>query len=498
MTTLSTTAAQSFEATRQPKALYYLFFAELWERFSFYGLRALLMLYMTRELLFSDSTSYGIYGAYCALVYASPMIGGYLADNFLGNRRAVFIGSFIIAAGHITLAMSFKNSLYYGLAFLVVGTGFFKANISSLLGQFYFKDDPRRDSGFTIFYMGINIGGFLAPLVCGYIGETYGWGYGFGMAAIGMLIGAVVFYSGNQTFGKVGTPPDPKALDKPLFLGLSINYVILIGALLMVPLGAYILQNYEAFGNFLNIFGIIAFGSLLVLTFKCNAEERRCLLTLLFMYIFVLCYFAAFEQVGSSINLFAERNIDRQVLGFTIPASWSQMLNPLFIILMSPLVSKIWSTLAKKNKEPLTPIKFSIGLILAGMGFYCLTVGIGQATPSGLVDIGWLVGGTLLFTLGELCVSPVGLSMVTKLAPARFTSLMMGAFFLSIAFSNHVAATIARVFGAPEGLNLSLDKMASLISFGNIFLFVAKFAFVAGIIVVIVTPLVRKTFKEHG
>lgn len=483
---------------KQPKALYILFFAELWERFSFYGMRALLVLYMTKELVFSEHNSYGILGAYGALVYGSNILGGYLADNFLGNRQAVIIGSFFIILGHIILALPLEeHSFFYGLAFLVVGTGFFKPNVSSFLGQFYHKDDSRRDGGFTIFYMGINVGALFAPLVCGTVGELYGWHYGFGLAAIGMLSGAVVFYGGYKHFGSIGLPPFPEDLKRPILLGLSLSKTIVLGSLLFVPLVVFMLQNHHNMGSFLTIAGLIVFIIISMVAFKSPIEERKCIFTLLLMFVFVASFFAIFEQLGGSLLLFTEKNISREFLGMTIPASWSQSLNPAFIILFSPLVASLWSRLGKYNLEPMTPYKFLLGFLMSGFGFYLFVLGI-QSHFDGFVNILWLVAGTAFFTLGELFISPVGLSMVTKLAPARIGSLMMGTYFFSHAFSHFLAQKIAQVFGAPEGVDVKSDIMASLAGFESIFTFVSQFAFASAGALLIMIPLIYRTFKRHS
>ncbi len=483
---------------KQPKALYVLFFAELWERFSFYGMRALLVLYMTKELVFSDHNSYGILGSYGALVYGSNILGGYLADNFLGNRRAIIIGSFFIILGHITLALPLgEHSFFYGLAFLVVGTGFFKPNVSSFLGQFYHKNDSRRDGGFTIFYMGINVGALFAPLVCGTVGELYGWHYGFGLAAIGMFAGAIVFYGGYKHFGRIGLPPFPQELKRPILLGLSLSKIIVLGSLLFVPLVVFMIRNHHNMGSFLTIAGVIVFIVISTVAFKSSLEERKCIFTLLLMFVFVASFFAIFEQLGGSLLLFTEHNINREFLGMTVPASWSQSLNPVFIILFSPLVASFWSKLGQHKLEPLTPFKFLVGFLISGFGFYLFVLGI-QSHVDGFVHIMWLVAGTACFTLGEIFISPVGLSMVTRLAPARLGSLMMGTFFFSHAFSHFLAQKIAQVFGAPEGVDTKSDIMASLAGFESIFTFVSQFAFASAGAVLIAIPLIYSVFKRHA
>ena len=483
---------------KQPRALYILFFAEMWERFSFYGMHALLALYMTKELMYERGATYGVIGAYGALVYGSSVLGGYLSDNFLGNRRSVMVGSLLIITGHITLALPFAESFYYGLAFLVVGTGFFKPNISSFLGRFYHKDDPRRDSGFTIFYMGINVGGMMAPLICGTIGEAYGYHYGFGVAAIGMMLGAVVFQKGAKDFGEFGHPPDKDSIDKPIVLGLSLSKLITIGAFVLVPLTAFMIQHHDRMGDLLTLTGVLTFGSLSYLAMKSDAEERKCMFTLMLMFVLVACFFAIFKQLGGSILLFMENNIDREVAGFLIPASWSQSLNPVFIITFAPIVSAVWLKLGRRKIEPITPVKFVFGFAVSAIGFYLFVLGIQNANDQGLVSLWWLVAGFGFFTLGEIFISPVGLSMVTKLAPKQFAGLLMGSYFLALSFANFIAQKIAQIFGAPEGVDVQADKFASLEAFNTLFMFVTKFALASMVVALIIVPIVRKVFKRHG
>jgi POT family proton-dependent oligopeptide transporter len=353
----------------QPRALYTLFFAELWERFSFYGMRALLVLFMTKELLLTNHTSLGILGVYGALLYCSNILGGYLADGFLGNRRAVMLGSVFIILGHLVLTIpmtTFLNqeSFYYGLAFLIVGTGFFKPNVSSFLGQFYHVNDPRRDSGFTLFFMGINIGGFLAPLICGTIGEIYGWHYGFGVAALGMILGAFVFYGGKAHFGNVGAPPLQKP-SKNFWGGMSALHFILLGISFFVPLMVYVLKSHDHLGEYLTLAGAAVFILIAWIAFRSPAEERKMIFTLLVMFFFVVSFFSIWEQVGGSLLLFTQHNIDRTFFGITIPVSWSQSFSPLCIILLSPLVSYLWTFLNRHNLDPLTPLKFALGFFSA-------------------------------------------------------------------------------------------------------------------------------------
>ncbi len=480
----------------QPPALYVLFFAELWERFSYYGMRALLILFMTKQLLMADGDSYVIYGAYTALVYASGVVGGYIADKFLGNRLAIYMGGVLIAMGHFTLAMPIDQSLFMGLAFIILGTGFFKANISSLLGQFYQKNDPRRDGGFTIFYMGVNIGGFLSPLVCGYVGERFGWHYGFALAGFGMLLGLLVLMRGSDVLKGKGEAPDRKKLMEARFLGLSQFHLILIGTILMVPVCGFLVFNKTVMGHFLQIFGGVTLLALFWLAFKAEPEERKSMFTLAVMLPFYMAFFACFEQAGASMNLFADRNIDRMLFGIEVPTTYFQMLNPLFIILCAPVISAIWIKLGQKKKEPLAPLKYVLGLLQVGLGFACLIMGI-KAAHEGMTSMIWLVLAYFFHSTGELCLSPVGLSMTTKLSPARFTSFMMGVLFLSVAFANYLAQIIAKVFGAPEGVDTAQDKLASLAGFSAIYEFLVYMPIVSAGILLLIYPFIKGVFQRH-
>lgn len=485
---------------KQPKALYVLFFTEIWERFSLYGMKALLVLYMTKELAFSGSNSYGILGAYFSLLYASNILGGYLADSFLGNRQAVFIGSFFIILGHVTLSLplEFENaSFFYGLAFLVVGTGFFKPNVSSFLGQFYHRNDARRDGGFTIFYMGINVGALLGPLLCGTIGELYGWHYGFGIAAIGMVVGAFVFYRGTEFFGDKGLPPFPKELRRPIVWGLSLRSCIILGALLFVPLIVYIIQHHEYMGGFFSISGPIVLGVIALISFRSSPEDRKCILTLSTMIVFYGCFMIVVEQSFGSLLLFTEHNVDRNAFGMTIPTTWFLSLNPIFIIAFGPFIASLWLKLGQYKLEPSTPWKFVYGFILLALGFYLFLVGITDHTD-GYVNLWWLVAGTAVMTISELFIAPVGLSMVTRLAPVKFTGLMMGTYFFTAGFAEFVAQKIAQALGTPDEIDPKTDIMTSLVGFENILTFVTQLAVVTTIAALLVIPLVRGVFKRHA
>jgi POT family proton-dependent oligopeptide transporter len=442
---------------KHPQGLYTLFFTEMWERFSYYGMRALLILYMTRQILYGDSQAYGIYAAYTALVYATPFLGGVIADQILGYRRSIILGAILMAIGHFLMAIESDMFFFGAMAFLIIGNGFFKPNISSMVGGLYEKGDSRRDGGFTIFYMGINLGAFFSPLACGLLGELLGWHYGFGLAGIGMVAGLLVFLHGQRYISKEnGAPPHPETLKKPVFAGLNKEILIYIGTFLIIPLLGLLIMNYHLMSYFLTPFVVIVFGGLLFMSFKFAKVERERIWVILILAFFSIAFWALFEQAGSSITLFTENNVNREVFGFQIPTSVFQSVNPLFIILFAPIFASLWINLAKRNREPNTTIKFSLGLIQLGIGFGIFVLGARFSGDNGLVPVIFLLMGYMLHTMGELCISPVGLSMVTKLAPARLVAMVMGAWFLSFSMAQHLGGAIAQYTSTEQFMETGL------------------------------------------
>ena len=452
---------------KQPRALYMLFFAEMWERFSFYGMRALLTLYLVRQLFAemsatdSDAKAKGIYAAYGALVYATLFVGGIFADRLLGYKRAVMLGSVLMALGHFVMAIETEFFLYVALAFLIVGNGFFKPNISSIVGGLYSdRNDPRRDGAFTIFYMGINLGAGVAPLLCGYLGETYGWSYGFGLAGIGMLAGLVVFGFGAKQLGDNGDPPNDTLNQK--VAGLSIENWTYAGAFASVAAFALLVRYFELMSYVLTPFSLLVVGIIFVAAIRDTKIVRERLFVVLILLFFSTLFWAFFEQAGSSLTLFTDTNVERHGL----PASVFQSVNPAFILLLAPVFSALWVGLARRHKEPSIPVKFALGIAQLGVGFLVLAWSgafavDGEISISGengseitqaaaVVPLLFLIGGYLLHTTGELCLSPIGLSMVTKLSPHKITAMVMGGWFLSSAMAHHLAGLIALLTSPPE------------------------------------------------
>ena len=491
-----------------PKGLFVCFATEMWERFSYYGMRALLILYLTKHWEFTDATSYLIYGAYTSLVYIMPVFGGMLADQILGSKKAVTYGAILLVFGHLGMTVESNEQIFYlSLALIVSGVGFLKPNISTMVGALYEEGDPRRDSGFTIFYMGINIGAFTATLLCGYLGEEIGWAYGFGAAGIGMLLGLFIFLWGQKYLEGLAEPPSNKYMTK--VNGISYENWAYISGVVMVLVTWFLVQNSQLVGQLLGGFGIIFIGAwLLYALLKCAPEERDRLIVVGILILFSLIFWALFEQAGSSLNILTDRGVDRVIFGWEVPASMFQSLNAGFIFTIAPLFALLWISLAKRNMEPSTPIKFSIGIVLVGLGFLALVYGMNssEGLQTGVI---WIVLIYLLHTLGELCLSPVGLSSVTKLSPQRIVGFMMGMWFFASAAGNYVASLIAKgTAGDPvlkiaeriyfQVMNLPEDTFTiyQKIGFMDVYTDVGLIAIGCGIFLAIITPLLRKLM--HG
>ncbi len=489
-----------------PQALFTLFFAELWERFSFYGMRAILILYMTKVLFDQmaqgegDARAYGIYGASNALLYASPIIGGLLADRIMGFRHAIITGGILMAAGQFALATTAGNDLgelpfFLGLALLTIGNGFFKPNISSFLGTFYDKNDTRKDSAFTIFYMGINIGAFLAPLTCGYLAQRVDWSLGFLVAGLGMVLGVIVFWWNASKFGDKGNPPDPADYRAPWKFGLSKQVLIIVGALASIPVFS-LLINAEGFTNIILLVGGLGVIGYLIYT-SLTAEDKedgQRMIVFIFLFFFHMVFWTLFEQAGGSLNILADRYVNLHGM----EASQLQALNPLYIILLAPVFSWIWTKLGQSKREPRSPMKFFMGLLQMALGYFVIVWGIrsviGTADAGTLVPLIFLLGMYLFHTTGELSVSPVGLSVVTKLAPAKVVGFVMGAWFLSIAFAHKIAGELGKLIAEPGESASSAD---SLKAFADVYMVWGVYVVLgAALLLLLLSPILKKWM--HG
>ncbi len=469
------------EFAGHPKGLYMLFFAEMWERFSYYGMRAILIFYLTQHWLFSDGKSNLIYGAYTSLVYITPVLGGWLADRYLGQRKAVLFGGLLLAAGHALMAVEGTggqsdptiNVFWAALAFIIVGSGFLKANISVMVGQLYSMTDVRRDGAYTIFYMGINVGAAIGTILVAYLGQTLGWGYGFGLAGIGMLAGLIVFVLGKSSLRGAGEAPVPLAKSKEFGLyGVGLAAVAVIWALV---------QYQDVIQSLLAISGVLLLGYVLFESFKLDKEPRERMFAILFLISLNPLFWGLFEQAGGSMNLFTDRFVDRA----GVPAGIFQSINPIYIILLAPLFAGLWQWLGRKGKEPSAPAKF--GLALAQMGFANLVLvwgaeayGVVAMTPVILVFAYYLFA-----TTAELCLSPVGLSAMNRLAPKHLASLIMGAWFYMTAVGNFVAGKIGEATGGHDG---EMTKQGLL----DVYELFGWIAIGAAVAVLLVSPLVKK------
>ena len=488
-----------------PKALFMLFFAEFWERFSYYGMRALLVLYMVKQLAYADQTAYGVYAAYGAMVYATPILGGLIANKLFGYRRAILVGGILMAAGHFAMAFLglWENDyvFFFALALLIVGNGYFKPNISSFIAEFYEKNDIRKDSAYTLFYMGINAGAMLTPLTCGVIGEdteTFGvhsWHYGFGLAGVGMVLGLLVFLWAQRAgvFEDKGHAADPAKLAAKT-MGLPNGVGIYLLTALAIPL-VMVLIN---FNKVLDVgLGLIIGGVLIGLAvFGGRSEDRQegqRIWVIAILLLFTTLFWTFFELAGSAISLYTERNVDRNIMGTELATSMFQAVNPAFIIVFAPVFSWLWKFLGDKKIEPAAPTKFAAGLALLGVGFLLFKVGEGSH-QAGLVAVIWLILAYLLHTLGELCLSPVGLSLVTKLAPDRIVGLMMGIWFLSSSAAHQAGAFIAN-FTAPIDKSVT-DPLVTLTLYTDVFTNVGYTACGAAVFLLLISPILKRWM--HG
>ncbi len=463
--------APALDATRadrsffgHPRGLATLFFTEMWERFSYYGMRALLILFMTAPaaaggLGFGVAKAGAVYGLYTAMVYLLCLPGGWLADRILGQRRAVLYGGILIAAGQFCLVAPSTTVFYAGLVVLMLGTGLLKPNASTIVGQLYAAGDHRRDSGFSIFYMGINVGALIAPIACGWVGERISWRLGFGLAGVGMLAGVIQYVLGGRYLGIAGLHPaaaeSPEAdrRQKRNALSSAVAALLLLGVVGALAATGVVEFTAEVISNALGVVLIVicvAVFSWLIFGRGWSVTERKRSAAILVLFLASALFWSMFEQAGSSLNLFAERNTNRNVLGFEFPASWFQFVQPALIVLLAPVFAWLWAKMS--DREPSSPAKFSLGLLFGGAGFAVLAWGAWQAPGGVLVSLWWLNVTYLMHTIGELCLSPVGLSAMTKLAPARVAGFMMGLWFVSISIGDYLAGKAASLY---ESLSLA-------------------------------------------
>jgi len=483
--------------TRHPRGLMTLFFTEMWERFSYYGMRALLILYLAEATTaqnpgmgLAEAPAGAIYGLYTGLVYLLGLPGGWVADQLWGQRKAVFVGGCIIAAGHFSMAVPNDFNFFLGLILIVIGTGLLKPNVSSVVADLYPEGGARRDAGFSIFYMGINVGAFAGPIVCGWLGQNWNWHWGFSAAGFGMVLGLIQFRLGYGRLGDAGvlrsdrTPEQRSALSRRFFGGCAalaaamvvFGYLVSSGVIplsltqIATGLAALILTVVIVYFLYLMFFG------------GHDVVEKKKIGAIFWFALLAVIFWSGFEQAGSSLNLFANDYTDRTIGSLSYPASWLQSVNALFIVIMAPVFGWLWVWLANRNANPSTPVKFALGLLLLAAGFFVIAWGAANATPDSPVSASWLVVMYFLHTVGELALSPVGLSAVTKLAPANRISQMMGLWFVATSLGNVVAGLVA---GRLETLEPSPLFFAVTTIIGS-----------AGFVALLASPLIKRLMGD--
>lgn len=487
-----------------PVGLSTLFFTEMWERFSYYGMRALLVLFMVASVEeggmgLDDKTGNAIYGLYTMMVYLLALPGGWLADRFLGLQKAVFYGGCLITLGHFCLALPYTQTFFLGLFLIVIGTGLLKPNISSMVGALYPPDQQnKRDSGFSIFYMGINLGAFSAPFITSYLGENIDWHYGFAAAGVGMVVGLIQYKLSEKNLGSIGLYPtvneDPlkqKNFERKVKLILW-ALLLLIVILISLTMAEVIVINpviiAQASTLIIAVSMFLYFGYIFLFE-KLDAQEKKKIAVIGILFLFSCMFWAGYEQQGSSLNLFAERYTDRMIFGWEMPAGWLQSAPPIFVVLFSPVFAWLWIWLSKRKLNPSTPVKFSLGLLFMGLG-YLVMMGAAAIVISGQKAMPtWLIVTYMLHTFGEICLYPVGLSAVTKLSPKRLGGQMMGIWFMSLAFGNLVAGLFAGEFD--ENV---IAKDPTLLT--GLFWIVVKVMTVSGLIILILNKWIRKLMGE--
>jgi POT family proton-dependent oligopeptide transporter len=484
-----------------PRGLGTLFFTEMWERFSYYGMRALLVLFMTAPIAagglgFNVAKAGAIYGLYTSFVYLLALPGGWVADRSIGQRKAVLYGGIIIAAGHFSLAFESLTTFYLGLVLIVLGTGLLKPNVSTMVGELYPDTEPnasaRRDAGFSIFYMGINLGAFIAPLITSFLGEKIDWHLGFAAAGVGMVIGLIQYVVGGKHLGEAGLYPDntePAAIARQTrFLYVGLLVVAIVAALLSFVFQVGVEQVAGA-GTFLIVGTALLYFAYIIIAGGLTGIEKGRVAVIGVLFMAAAVFWAGFEQHGSSFNLVGERLTNRVIAGWEAPAGWLQSANPMFIILFAPLFAWLWIYLARTGREPSSPAKFAIGLLLLGTGFVVMIFAMTRSAQGELISPMWLLAAFYLHTMGELTLSPVGLSTVTKLAPRRMVGQMMGIWFMASSLGNLIAGQVAGMIGSEE---IEAAGEISPAAASTVFTTVAIVGIGAGLLLLLLTPLVKR------
>lgn len=478
---------QNFEG-KYPKQIWYLFLTEMWERFSFYGMRGMLAVFMTTQLMFTDQEANLKYGAIQAFVYAFTFIGGLFADKILGFKKSLFWGGILMILGSFILAFSPKDMFFLGIAFTVIGTGFFKPNISTMVGALYKEGDVRRDAGFGLFYTGINLGALLGGLLCVYIGKFYSWNIAFSLAGIVMIVGLLTFVVTKKFMGPIGDSP---LLKLPESTRKTREILVYIGSLVCIPLIILMVKNTAYTDIFMYTIGPLTLVYLLFEMRQFTAAENKKLVAALIFIFFSIIFWAFFEQSGGSLSLFALNNLNDSLLGFdgVDPNVVNNTANSVFVIAFSALIGLLWIWMAKKKIEPNTVIKFGFGFLFLALAFYVFYATKFFAGPDGKTSLDIFTIAYLIITFGELCLSPIGLSIMTKLAPAKLWGVMMGMWFLGSAYGQYVAGLLGAGMASPDKDATAQVKLAG---YTEGYQQLAIYALIAGVLLIAISPLIRK------
>lgn len=476
---------------KQPRGLSLLFFTELWERFGFYTLQTIIILYMTKGLRLTDTNAYLLYGTFSSMLYLTPVLGGYLADRYLGFQRAIIIGGILLTVGYLLTAIPDEQLFFLGLSVIIVANGLFKPNVSSIVGDLYRQGDPRKDGGFTLFYMGINIGSLLPPLVAGWLVTAYGWHAGFLLAAIGMLIGLFTFVMGRKKLRSCGVMPAASPLRSK---GESFTFHALFYGGILVAIGLLlILFRFPAETDIvLALASVLVVGAVIYFLTKEKKIQRNKMIACLILIIISIGFWAIYNQTFTSLMLYADRNMGKQLFGITIDAEFTQFFNPFFIILLSPILSQLWIWLNQKRRNPSTPMKFSLGVLMMALGFFLLGFAGKYAGSSGEVSPWWLIGSYFLQTIGELLLSPIGLAMITTLSPKHLVGMMMGVWFLTQSAAFAIGGGLATFASVPAKTGAS----DALKIYDHAFLVYGSISLVLAIASMVLVPYLKRLI--HG
>ena len=496
MQQLSIQEIQSFKG-KYPKQLYLLFFTEMWERFTFYGMRTLLVAYMISAFHFTETKAYLIYGTQQSLIYAMMIFGGLLADKILGCRTSILWGGILMVFGSFMLAVRGEAFFYAGLATVVVGNTFFKPNISTIVGNLYANKDGRRDAGFSLFYMGINLGSILGGLLCGYVGETINWNLGFGIAGVFMIVGLGVFVKGQKLLGPIGLPPLKAGAPKPAWLTKK-DIMIFAGSLCFIPVFISLLNNFSQYPYVLNVLMIGSYGYALLVGWQKGKEAFLKMIDALVLITFSILFWAFYEQGGGSLNLFTLRNVNLLFMGFHLSGlALNNSINGIMIVTLSPVFGLLWIWLARMKKEPNAALKFAFGLLQLGFGFYLLSYGSHYANSEGRIPLFIYALGYLFMSTGELCLSPIGLSVITRLSPTGIVGFMMGFWFLASAYGQYLAGYISSFMSLPDDdAGAHLNSLKSLVIYSNGYEKIAIISVISGVVLLALSFWLKKCMED--